>query len=158
MKARRVPVQLQNIRIPAGFDSKENSVIKDLAERFGESGIQAILIAYPPVVKVFSENEYELVSGEMQVRIARAILRPATKLTSLLISTTTEAKLFGAIEELIVPLMFRCASDDYSRRAKRCIDNGSAATLGRNFDTVDCWQRLYKLASGRKRRRPLTSE
>ncbi|KXW59069.1 hypothetical protein FEMY_04310 [Ferrovum myxofaciens] len=158
MKARRTNVQLVSIKFQVEFDGKANSIAGGLAERLGESGVRAILVSHPPILKDLLDGQYDLIAGETQLLIAKAILHGTTMIPALLISSDADAKLFGSIEELIAPLMFRCSSDDYNRRAKHCIDNGSAATLGRNLDTVEHWQQLYKLASGRKKRRLLTPE
>lgn len=152
MKARRTTVQLVSVKFEVEFDGIANSIAGGLAERLGESGVRAILFSHPPVLKNLLNGQYDLIAGRTQLLIAKAILHGTTMIHALIISSDAEAKLFGSIEELIAPLVFRCASDEYNRRVKHCIDNGSAATLGRNLDTVDHWQQLYKLASGRKKR------
>ena len=144
MKFKTKKILIDNIKIYSS-DIHDLKIIKELAKHIGADSLKTILALHPVFLHEIKPDVYRIISGEQQLRLARALLRMDDSISVEVLIDDSDCTIATLTESIFAPLLFSVSQRELRARAKAARKNPLVSRLGRDFDLDSTWNALLSL-------------
>lgn len=118
------------------------SIIRELANQLSVNAVELLLEIHPIFLKLDKSKNYQIITGEPQLRLARALLGAKARITVHVLIDDKDSKFAELVAELIAPLILSTKEKELRMLAESAIKNPDVLRIGRNLDISATWDSL----------------
>lgn len=141
MKFKTKKLSIAEIAIVSS-EVEDREIIYELSKLIGADSLEVVLALHPVVLHEIAPNNYRIISGEPQLRLARALFGKNFVISVQILSNNDDSETAFLIESLIAPLLLSVSSSELRQRAQTARKGQKIHSLGRNFHLNSTWDLL----------------
>ena len=144
MKFKTKTIRIDDLKVLSS-DFHDFKIIIELTKHIGRESLKTILALHPIFLHEITPNVYRIISGEQQLRLARALLRTDDSISVEVLIDDSDCTIATLTESIIAPLLFSVSHSELRARAKAARKDPLVFRLGRNFNLDSTWNSLLSL-------------